>query len=95
MRRVSTPGVMERDSTASGFSPLDQVDFVMLIDAEDRTLGSCGKIAPPMPAFYNAPWSVDDIISHSVGRLLDLFATDSGSVKRWQGAKLRPRTGQT
>ncbi len=43
-------------------------------------------IAPPMPAFYNEPQTVDDIINHSVGRLLDLFGIDSGIVKRWRGA---------
>jgi 4-hydroxy-3-polyprenylbenzoate decarboxylase len=43
-------------------------------------------IAPPMPAFYNDPKSVDDIINHTVGRLLDLFGIDSGIVKRWRGA---------
>ena len=43
-------------------------------------------IVPPMPAFYNDPQSVDDIIDHTVGRLLDLFGIDSGLVKRWKGA---------
>ena len=43
-------------------------------------------IVPPMPAFYNDPRTVDDIINHTVGRLLDLFEIDSGLVKRWQGA---------
>ena len=43
-------------------------------------------IVPPMPAFYNDPQSVDDIIHHTVGRLLDLFGVDSGLVKRWKGA---------
>lgn len=43
-------------------------------------------IVPPMPAFYNDPQSVDDIIHHTVGRLLDLFGIDSGLVKRWKGA---------
>ena len=43
-------------------------------------------IAPPMPAFYNEPRSVDDIVNHTVGRLLDLFGIDSGIVKRWRGA---------
>ena len=43
-------------------------------------------IAPPMPAFYNDPKSVDDIVDHTVGRLLDLFGIDSGIVKRWRGA---------
>ena len=43
-------------------------------------------MVPPMPAFYNDPETVDDIIDHTVGRLLDLFDVDSGLVKRWQGA---------
>ncbi len=46
-------------------------------------------IAPPMPAFYNEPQSIDDLINHNVGRVLDLFDIDSSIVKRWAGA--RPR----
>jgi len=42
-------------------------------------------IAPPMPAFYNRPHSVDDIVNHSVGRILDIFDLDAGLVKRWAG----------
>jgi len=47
-------------------------------------------IAPPMPAFYNAPKSIDDIVNHNVGRVLDLFEIDSGLVKRWKGAGKPP-----
>jgi 4-hydroxy-3-polyprenylbenzoate decarboxylase len=43
-------------------------------------------IAPPMPAFYNEPQTIDDIINHNVGRVMDLFGIDSGMVKRWKGA---------
>jgi 4-hydroxy-3-polyprenylbenzoate decarboxylase len=43
-------------------------------------------IAPPAPAFYIKPQSLDDIINHSVGRVLDLFGLDTGNLKRWQGA---------
>jgi 4-hydroxy-3-polyprenylbenzoate decarboxylase len=42
-------------------------------------------IAPPMPAFYNKPQSVEDIVNHSVGRALDLFGLDPGIVRRWSG----------
>ncbi|MCB1649541.1 MAG: UbiX family flavin prenyltransferase [Pseudomonadales bacterium] len=42
-------------------------------------------IAPPMPALYIRPQSIDDLINHSVGRVLDLFDIDVGIVKRWQG----------
>ena len=42
-------------------------------------------IAPPMPAHYIKPQSVDDLINHHVGRILDLFSIDCGFVKRWSG----------
>jgi 4-hydroxy-3-polyprenylbenzoate decarboxylase len=41
-------------------------------------------IAPVVPAFYNKPETLDDIVNHSVGRMLDLFDIDIGSVKRWK-----------
>ena len=40
-------------------------------------------IAPPMPAFYNRPRTLDDMIDHNLGRVLDLFGLDTGKVKRW------------
>ncbi|MDP7402228.1 MAG: UbiX family flavin prenyltransferase [Pseudomonadota bacterium] len=42
-------------------------------------------LAPPMPAHYTNPQTVDDLVDHHVGRLLDLFDLDSGLVQRWQG----------
>ena len=44
-------------------------------------------IAPPMPAFYNRPASLDELIDHTVGRVLDLFGFDLPDVKRWQGSQ--------
>lgn len=49
-------------------------------------------IAPPMPALYIKPRSVDELINHSVGRVLDLFDIDTDLVKRWQGAAKRNAT---
>jgi 4-hydroxy-3-polyprenylbenzoate decarboxylase len=40
-------------------------------------------IAPPVPAFYAKPKSVEEIVDHSVGRVLDLFGFDTGTVRRW------------
>jgi len=40
-------------------------------------------IMPPVPALYGKPASVNEIIEHSVGRALDLFGLDSGTVPRW------------
>jgi len=49
------------------------------------TLSEMGAvIAPAMPAFYNRPRSLDDVVDHTVGRVLDLFDIDTGTVKRWQ-----------
>ena len=42
-------------------------------------------IVPPVPAFYNFPKTLDDIVNHTVGRILDLFHIDVDIVKRWQG----------
>ena len=48
------------------------------------TLAEMGAIiAPPVPAFYNRPKTLNDVIDHTVGRVLDLFDLDTGMVKRW------------
>jgi flavin prenyltransferase len=50
------------------------------------TLAEMGAVvAPVVPAFYNRPKTVDDIINHTCGRMLDLFGIDIGTVKRWKG----------
>ena len=50
-------------------------------------------IVPPVPAFYNFPKTVDDIVNHTVGRILDLFHIDVEIVKRWQGMQMLAKTG--
>jgi flavin prenyltransferase len=40
-------------------------------------------IAPPVPAFYARPQSLDEMINQSLGRVLDLFGIDAGIVRRW------------
>ncbi len=42
-------------------------------------------LAPPMPAHYINPQTVDELVDHHVGRILDLFDLDPGLVQRWQG----------
>ena len=44
-------------------------------------------LVPPMPAHYIKPQSVDDLVDHHIGRILDLFDLDPGIVKRWQGVR--------
>ena len=49
-------------------------------------------IAPPMPAFYGAPRTLEEAVDHSIGRVLDLFDVESGLVRRWSGAKRKLRS---
>src|SRR3954462_13353107 len=49
-----------------------------------------GIMMPPMPAFYAMPKTLDDLVAHTVGRILDLYGVRSPKVKRWQGLKGNP-----
>lgn len=49
-----------------------------------------GIVFPPVPAFYTQPETLDDIVNHTIGRLLDLFdIPHEGLVKRWAGMEKR------
>lgn len=67
-----------------------------------RTMTSLAEmgatIAPPLPAFYAEPQTVDDLINQSVGRALDLLGLDASITKRWgedlEGGRRRPNAGR-
>lgn len=42
-------------------------------------------IAPPVPGFYTKPETVDDIVNHSIDRVLDLIGMPSQDARRWTG----------
>ncbi len=51
------------------------------------TLSEMGAIiAPPVPAFYNAPRNIEELVTHTVGRVLDLFDIDTKKLRRWEGS---------
>ena len=62
-------------------TPLHLGHLRMMVQAAE--IGA--TILPPLPAFYNFPKTLDDIINHTVGRTLDLFHLDVDLVKRWRG----------
>jgi 4-hydroxy-3-polyprenylbenzoate decarboxylase len=47
-------------------------------------------VYPPVPAFYSRPQTLEEMVDHTLGRVLDLFDIDLGVVKRWSGEKSRP-----
>lgn len=49
------------------------------------------SIVPPMPAFYNHPKSIDDIVDHVVARVLDQFGIPVPFAKRWDGHMKTPQ----
>lgn len=51
-------------------------------------------IAPPLPAFYAAPQSLDDLVDQSVGRVLDILGLDWARTRRW-GADIGPVSGSS
>lgn len=57
------------------------------IDNMRRVTEMGGIVFPPEPAFYNRPQSLDDIVTHSVGRALSHFGIEAGNLPQWQGMK--------
>ena len=47
-----------------------------------------GIVCPPMPAFYQRPTSVGEIVDHSVARVLDLLGLEHALAPQWQGLPL-------
>jgi 4-hydroxy-3-polyprenylbenzoate decarboxylase len=48
-------------------------------------------ILPPMPAFYNRPKDIDDIVNHTVARVLDRLRLPQTLVAEWQGTRSRAK----
>lgn len=44
-------------------------------------------VSPPVPAFYARPATLDEMVQHTVGRLLDHFGVERGLVRRWSGSR--------
>jgi 4-hydroxy-3-polyprenylbenzoate decarboxylase len=51
-----------------------------------------GIIYPPVPAFYAQPKSIEDMVDHTLARVLDLFDIDTRKIRRWTGERERPKS---
>jgi 4-hydroxy-3-polyprenylbenzoate decarboxylase len=46
-----------------------------------------GIVFPPLPSFYNKPGSIDEMVDHTVARVIDLFGIENDLAPRWAGMK--------
>ncbi|MQY34375.1 putative UbiX-like flavin prenyltransferase [Streptomyces sp. RB17] len=71
-------------------TPLSEIHLENMLELARKGV----QLVPPMPAFYNHPQSVDDIVDHVVTRILDQFDLPAPSAGRWEGMRaaraLRP-----
>ncbi|MBM2810379.1 MAG: 3-octaprenyl-4-hydroxybenzoate carboxy-lyase [Chloroflexi bacterium] len=50
-------------------------------------------VLPPVPSFYHLPKTIDDIVNHTVQKVLDQFGIEKGLFQRWTGLKTDARVG--
>ena len=66
-------------------TPLHRGHLSLMLNVADAG----GVILPPIPAFYFLPKTIDDLINHTVGRVLDVFSIDHRLFNRWGSQKLK------
>ncbi|MGH7487611.1 MAG: UbiX family flavin prenyltransferase [bacterium] len=62
-------------------APLSEIHLENMV----RATRAGATIVPPVPAFYNRPASIDELVSHIVSRTLDQLGLDDGHTERWTG----------
>ncbi|MEV6393752.1 bagremycin/ferroverdin biosynthesis UbiX family decarboxylase BagM/FevK [Streptomyces sp. NPDC051907] len=68
-------------------TPLSEIHLANMLELSRMGV----SIVPPMPAFYNRPESVDDIVDHIVVRVLDQFGLEVAGARRWDGFPRPPQ----
>ncbi|AFQ42916.1 UbiX family flavin prenyltransferase [Desulfosporosinus meridiei] len=80
-----TAGVMLKEGRKLILSPRETPLSAIHIENMLKLARTGVRIIPPMPAFYNHPQTIQDIINHHVMKILDQFGIDFEKAKRWQG----------
>ena len=62
-------------------TPLSLIHLQNMLTAAQA--GAC--LVPPMPAFYNHPVGIDDLVNHLTGRIMDQLGLSCDLVQRWSG----------
>lgn len=60
------------------------LNLIHIRNMETVTLAG-GVIMPPVPAFYHRPETIEDLLRHTAGKVLDLFGIEHGLFRRWEG----------
>lgn len=60
------------------------LNLIHIRNMETVTLAGA-VVLPPMPAFYHRPKSIDDLLAHTVGKVLDQFSIEHRLYERWAG----------
>lgn len=65
--------------------PLNEIHLENML-----TLSRMGALMiPPVPAFYNHPQTIEDIVNHIVARILDQFNIENSLTKRWHDKSIK------
>lgn len=54
-----------------------------------------GIVFPPLPSFYQLPASIDEMVDHTLDRVLDLLGIENAAAPRWSGMRGKPDTPDT
>ncbi|TGE33864.1 UbiX family flavin prenyltransferase [Desulfosporosinus sp. Sb-LF] len=82
-----TAGVMIKEGRSLILSPRETPLSPIHIENMLKLSRIGVKMVPPMPAFYNHPQSIEDLINHHVMKILDQFGIEYAGVKRWNGGQ--------
>jgi 4-hydroxy-3-polyprenylbenzoate decarboxylase len=66
-------------------TPLHKGHLTLMMNLADMGV----IILPPIPAFYHHPKTIDDLVNHTVGKILDLFGIDHHLFERWGSPKIK------
>jgi polyprenyl P-hydroxybenzoate/phenylacrylic acid decarboxylase-like protein len=70
------------------------LNLIHIRNMETATLAGA-TILPPVPAFYHAPESIDDLLAQTAGKILDQFAIEHTLFRRWDGVSSTVRHDRT
>jgi polyprenyl P-hydroxybenzoate/phenylacrylic acid decarboxylase-like protein len=65
------------------------LNLIHIRNMETVTLAG-GVIMPPVPAFYHRPATIEDLLRHTAGKILDLFEIEHSLFRRWEGFPAEP-----